>query len=247
MLITPNPVFFRFPIGIWFCLSLLSRSSSTRRLGSRCRARGRSLTTLSSGLAALQVCKSASLGVNILHLLVGLGVKVPQLPARGSVEGLLEVVVQITPASGRLVAELVVLVQTTSTVRGVVLLVEGGQSAGEARREPVLVVQSDGLLDGSVAEGVAVGQVLSYNARTGLVLLLEVVVVLVLGLSGAGGLVAGDVVKGLGRLDVHEGGTKLGVVEEESGLSSTIAGDIWLVLILWEKEAVMVSFGDNDG
>lgn len=161
--------------------------------------------------------------MNIAHLLIGLGVKVPQLPARGSVEGLLEVVVQTTPASGRFVAELVVLVQTASTVRGMVLLVEGRQSAGEARREPVLVVQGNGLLDGIVAEGVAVGQVLSYNARTGLVLLLEVVVVLVLGLSGAGGLLAGDVVEALGSLDVHERGTKLGVVEEKSGLSSTIA------------------------
>ena len=68
----------------------------------------------------------------------------------------------------------------------------------------MLLVEGDRLLDGGVADGVPVGQVLCDDARARLVFLGDVVSVLVLEVAGgacAGG-AAGDVVEGLGRLDV---------------------------------------------
>lgn len=83
------------------------------------------------------------------------------------------------------------------------------------------LVKADGPLDRSVAQGVTVGKVLGDNTGTGLVFLLQVMVVLVFGVCGVDGLVAGNVLNALGGLDVDDGSTKLGLVEEEGSLRST--------------------------
>ena len=89
----------------------------------------------------------------------------------------------------------------------------------------MLVVQSDGVLNGFVADHVAVGEVLGDNARTRLIFLLDLVLagtsfpgcLTFFAASGAGELgYAGS----RGNLDL--GRAELGVVEEESGLSSSV-------------------------
>jgi hypothetical protein len=68
----------------------------------------------------------------------------------------------------------------------------------------VLLVERDGLLDGLVANGVAVCEVLGDDARARLVLLLEVVVVLVFGFGGRGAVRACEVVDALSSFNVDD-------------------------------------------
>ena len=79
----------------------------------------------------------------------------------------------------------------------------------------MLVVERDGLLQGGVADDIAVRKVFSDDAGAGFVFLRNVVLVLggVVGSGGAAGCLGGGVA---GYLDL--GGSELGVVEEERGL-----------------------------
>lgn len=77
-------------------------------------------------------------------------------------------------------------------------------------------------MDRLVADGVAVSEVFGDNARAGLVFLFNVVLVLVLGFVGGGCVAAGDFVNGVSGLDVHGGGAKLGVVEQEGSFGGSI-------------------------
>lgn len=185
-----------------------SRSNISSRCGSK------NILRLNLSLASLQVCKSPGLIVNLPHLFVSLKIEVPQLAARRGTQSLLEVRVQSTPSTSGLIAELVVLVQTTSTVSGLVLLVEVAEHRREARGESMFRVKGNGLLDCVVAQRIAVSKVFGDNAGARFVFLFEFVVVLVLGLSCLGGLATGDVVEGLGGLNVDGGGAQLGLVEE---------------------------------
>ena len=86
----------------------------------------------------------------------------------------------------------------------------------------MLLVESNGPLDGSITERVAVGKVLGDDTRAGLVFLFKVVMVLVFGVCSVGGLACGDVIEGLGGLDGDNRGTQLGLVEKEGGLCSSV-------------------------
>lgn len=111
---------------------------------------------------------------------------------------------QTAPSTRGLVADLIALVEAARAVRRFDLAVEVGQRGGELGREAVLLVERDRLLDGRVADGVAVGQVLCDDARARLVFLGDVVPVFVLQVARGAGACgpAGDVVEGLGGFDV---------------------------------------------
>lgn len=69
--------------------------------------------------------------MNLPHLLVSLGVEVPQLLAGRGTKSLLEVRAKSPPPAGGLVAQFVVLVEATGTVTGLVLLVEVAEDRSE--------------------------------------------------------------------------------------------------------------------
>jgi hypothetical protein len=69
-----------------------------------------------------------------------------------------------------------------------------------------------------------VSQVLGNDAGTGLVLLLNVIVVLVLSFRSTGSVGASNVVDTVGGFYVDSSGPELSVVEEESSLRSAAVG-----------------------
>lgn len=139
--------------------------------------------------------------MDVPHLLVGLDIEVTELLPGRRAESLLEVRMKPPPASGSLVADLVTLIESPYTIGGVVLLVEVGQGRGEFSGHAVLLVEGDCLLEGLVAQRVAMGEVLSDDSRAGLIFLWNVAFVWNLGIST--GFAAGDVVEGLRCGDVH--------------------------------------------
>lgn len=157
--------------------------------------------------------------MDITDLLISLDVEIAQLLARGVLHRLLEVRVQTTPARGRLVADLVVLVEALGALGSVELLVEVGEGSGESRREAVLLVQGDRLLDRVVAHHVPVGEVLGDNAGAWLVLLGDVLFLLFGGRGGC--LFPGEVVDVGGCLDVDGGAAQLGLVQEKCCFGGT--------------------------
>lgn len=86
----------------------------------------------------------------------------------------------------------------------------------------MLLVQRNGSLDSLVADDVSLGKVFGKDARTRLIFLLDGVALLVLGFSGRGGFLACHVVEGMGACHLDGRRAQLGVVEEESGLSSSV-------------------------
>jgi hypothetical protein len=140
--------------------------------------------------------------VNVAHLLIGLDIEFTQLLTRGRAKGLLKVTVQSAPATRRLISDLVALVKSLCAICGTSLLVKVAQGACKARGEPVLLVERDSLLDGLIADCVAVREVLGDDARARLVLLLQVVVVLIFGFPGRGAVGACELVDALGGFDV---------------------------------------------
>lgn len=174
-------------------------------------------------LSTLQIGQTSGLGVDVAHLLVGLDVEVANLTASRGAERLLKVGVETLPAAGGLVGDLVALIESLGTLCSLVLLVEVGQGSGEAVGDAVLLVQGDGLLDRLVADYIAMCKVFGNDSRAWLVLLVQLVVVLVLGVTGAGGLGTSNVVEAVGCSDVYSRRTKLSVVEEKSSLSSTVS------------------------
>jgi hypothetical protein len=140
--------------------------------------------------------------VNVAHLLIGLDIEFAQFLTRGRAQGLLKVTVQSAPAARCLISDLVALIKSLCAICGTSLLVKVAQGACEARGEPVLLVERDGLLDSLVADCIAVCEVLGDDARARLVLLLEVVVVLVFGFRGRGAVGACELVDALGSFDV---------------------------------------------
>lgn len=162
--------------------------------------------------------------MNIAHLLISLRIEVSQLLTRRRTQRLLEVMVQPAPSGRRLIADLVALVDAARAVGRMVLGVEVGEGAREPRREAVLLVKGDGLLDRPVADHVPVREILGDDARARLVLLGDFVAVFVFGGGFGGAASGGEVLEGGGRLDVDFGRTKLGVVEEEGGFGGTVFG-----------------------
>ena len=208
--------------------SYLGRSRGSRSLGRICRRglllglllskdslKASSLVRTATGLLFLQFRQSASLGVHLLHLSAASSVEVNDLLAGGGVGRLLEVRAQTKEEGVGALADTVALVSGFGSVRRVVLLVEVLEGAKEAVGDAVLVIELEGALDRSITDDVAVGEVLGQNARTGLLLLRDIVRVAVL-IS----LIVSAVVVGIatGTGDRELVGTKLSVVQEKSGL-----------------------------
>lgn len=170
-------------------------------------------------LARLEVGKVAGLVVDVKDLLATLVVEVSELLASGGTHGLLEVGVQARPGSNALVSDTVLLVEALGLCRGLVLGIELLESGGEAGADTVLLVKSKSTLNGLVADGVAVGEVLSDDTRAGLVFLRDVVRRLVI---GSRELAASELVERGGSGDVNLVRTKLGVVKEKSSLGGRL-------------------------
>lgn len=214
-------------------LSLLARGGSGSGISRRwtlCR-----LQIRLGNLPALQIGQAASLIVNVADLLVRLDVELSHLPTGRRVECLLEVRVQTAPVVHSLVGDLVLLVKTLGPVGGTVLFVEVGKSGREARGEAVLVVQRDGLLDRLVADHIAVSQILSDDAGSRLVLLINVVLVLILGFGGAGHVRTRNLINSVCRFDMHGRRSQLRVVEKKSSLCSPTHGLVSIVIIESDK------------
>ena len=122
-------------------------------------------------LASLEVGKVAGLVVNVEDLLAALVVEVSELLAGGSAEGLLEVRVQARPGSDTLVSDTILLVNALSLCGSLVLGIELLEGRGEASADTVLLIESKSALNGLVADGVAMGEVLGNDTRAGLVFL----------------------------------------------------------------------------
>lgn len=142
-------------------------------------------------LSALQVRQMTSLVVNVHDLLVTLLVERTDFVAGRRAYCLFEVAVQAVPAESGSVRDTVLLVDGLTLLGHLVLGVEVGESLGEAAADAVLLVEGNGSLDGFVANGVPVGEVLGYYTGSGLVVLADFVGVLVVccGGSTSGGLV----------------------------------------------------------
>jgi hypothetical protein len=161
--------------------------------------------------------------VDVASLLVALDVEFAHFLAGWRVKGLLEVGAETPPAARGLVGDLVLLVDALGPVSGTVLAVEVGESRRKAGGDAVLVVQLDGPLDRRVAEHVSVGQIFSNDARAGLVLLLDVVLILILSFRRAGGLGAGNVINAVCRFDLHLRGAQLGFIKKKSSFGGPAA------------------------
>lgn len=159
--------------------------------------------------------------MNITDLLVGLNIEITNLLTSRSVEGLLKVRSYAAPVVGSLVSDFVFFVKSFRAVGGLVLVVKASQGGGESIRDSVFLVKSNCLLDGLVADSVAVSKILSHYTRARLVLLFDVMLVFVPGFLGAGGVGAGNVVDVMCGLDMNSRGSKLRVIEEQRSFRSS--------------------------
>lgn len=170
-------------------------------------------------LARLEVGKVTGLVVNVEDLLAALVVEVSELLAGRGAHGLFEVGVQARPGSDALVRDTVLLVESLSLCRGLVLGIELLKSRSEASADTVLLVKSKSALNGLVADGVAVGKVLGNDARARLVFLRDVVRRLFV---GGRELAAGQLVERGGGGNVNLVSTKLSIVKEKSSLGGRL-------------------------
>lgn len=170
-------------------------------------------------LTRLEVGKVTGLVVNVKDLLAALVVEVSELLASRGAHGLLEVGVQARPGSNALVSDTILLVESLSLCGGLVLGIELLESGSEASADTVLLVKSKSALNGLVANGVAVGKVLSDDTGARLVFLRDVIRRLFV---GSRELAASKLVKRGGSGDVNLVSTKLGVVEEKSSLGGRL-------------------------
>lgn len=115
--------------------------------------------------------------MNIANLLVALGVESGQLLSGGSVDGLFEIRAQSRPSAASLLGDTIAGVDTLGAVGGLYLAVEALEGGREAIRDAMLVIEGNGALDGIVADGVAVSEILGDDASARLVLLRDVILV----------------------------------------------------------------------
>lgn len=180
------------------------------------------LTSISTAaLAALHVGQTACLGVDVTDLLVALSVKGKQALTGWGTESLLKVRVQATPPGHRFLGDTVVGIDILGLLGRLVFAVEVGQSVGETAGDAVLVVESDGALDGVIANHVTLSQILGHDTGARLVLLLDIItfggaIVAMVGSFAAGHLIE---TSGAGNLDLRR--SELGIVEEKGSLCGT--------------------------
>ena len=162
----------------------------------------------------------ASLGVNIDNLLVALLIEASQLLTGGSTESLFEISAQAAPASDCLLRHTKLGIGSLCLLGGLVLAIESVEGGDEASTDAVLVIESNGLFDGLVADDIAVGQIFGNNAGARLVLLIDVLSGVLVG--GASRLVASNLVERGSRRDVNLCSSELGVIQQESSLRSSL-------------------------
>lgn len=130
-------------------------------------------------LTSFEICQTSGFSVDILHLLVTLSVKAGQLLSCRCIDCFLEIGAQTSPSAGGFLRDAVAGVDALGPVRSLVLLVECGQSIGEAIGDAMLIVESNSTLNGVIADGVAVSKVLGDDAGSWLVLLGNVILITV--------------------------------------------------------------------
>jgi len=176
-------------------------------------------------LPTFQVCEPPGLTVNIPDLLVGLHIEVTD-PATGwCAKCFLKIRVETTQSTCGRVGDLVALVNAPGAIGGMVLPVKVVQDRVKAGRKPVLLVQSNGLLDRLIADDVAMCQILSNDPGAWLVLLLNFVTIFILGVGRCRGMRASNVVDRLSGLDTDRRGAELSVIQEPSSLRGAMSGD----------------------
>lgn len=143
-------------------------------------ATGFLLTAFTRSLSGLQIGQPSRLIMDIANLLVCLEVEISHFTTSRGIQGLLKVRMEAAPPAGSLVADLITLVQALCFLTGMVLFIETRKSVRESLGETAFLVECNGLLNGLVADGVALGKVLGEDAGTRLVFLLEVFCVLIL-------------------------------------------------------------------
>ena len=174
-----------------------------------------------AALATLHVGQTACFGVDVTDLLVALRVKCKETLTGGGAEGLLEVRVQALPPGLDLLRDPVVGIDALGLLGRLVLVVEVGESVGEAAGDAVLVVESDGFLDGLVADHVPLRQILGHDTRARLILLLNVLAFGGTIIAMLSSLASGQLVETSRAGDLHLRRSELGVVEKEGRLCST--------------------------
>lgn len=165
-------------------------------------------------LDLLDVSQAASLGVDVLDLARALGVEVDNLASGVGGGGLLKVRVETGEEVVGAVGDAVALVGGLGAVGGMVLLVEVLNGGQEARRNAVLGVEVNGVLDGGIANDVAVGEVFGQDTGARLLLLRNVVRLALAAGGRARAVRVGAARAGHGNVV----GTELSVVEQESSL-----------------------------
>lgn len=171
-------------------------------------------------LSALKVGQVTSLVVYVKNLLVALLVECPQLLTSRGANSLLEVRVQAAPTGGSLLGHAILGVNSLCLLGRLVLAIEVVESRHETIADAVLVVKSNGLSDGLVADDVTVSEVFSDDARARLVLLCNVISSRFIGRAGSVG--TGDLVKCSCRGNMDLSGTELRVVKQKGRLCSSL-------------------------
>jgi len=155
--------------------------------------------------------------MDVLNLLGGRRVEVDDLLSRWGAGSGLIIGVQAGQDRVGSLGNTIGLIDRLGLVGGMIFLVQVGEGRQEAVGDTMLAVKVDGPLESLIAENITVGNVLCSNTGSWLLLLGELIAVSLSILSVMLLVVGGTM--GAGDLDV--GGTKLGVVEEKGGLSSS--------------------------
>lgn len=173
--------------------------------------------------------------MDVLDLSLGLCVEVNDSLAGGRVCGLLKVGAESGEEAVGTASDAVALVRSLGPVSCVVLLVKIGQGSEEPGRDTMLVVQLDCGLQGSIANDITVGQVLSQNAGAGLLLLSYLIRVPI----GVALLRVDVILEGLGgRGDRDVRRAELRVVEQQSSLGCRL-------LLEDDSGTLGLALGDN--
>ncbi len=128
-----------------------------------------------AALTALHVGQTTSLSVNVTDLLIALSVEGCKFLTGRGTEGLLEIRAQLHPAGLDSLGDTVVGIHILGLLGGVIFAIKILESIGETLGDTVLLVQSEGTLDGLVTDRVAVRQILCNDAGAWLILLLKIV------------------------------------------------------------------------
>jgi len=153
--------------------------------------------------------------VDVLDLTCGLGVEVDEFLTAWSSGSLLVIGVQTSEERVNSGSDAVRLINSLGLVSGGVFLIQAIKSGQESAGDAVLLVEINGTLDGSVANNVTVGKVLSDNTAAGFFLLSDLIAIT---LCVVGVMASIIFARSAGARNLDLRGTKLRVIEEEGSL-----------------------------